>query len=77
ITGKIDDILRKKVPVELENIFKETKGQHRKILIEGAPGCGKSTLSQHICHQWAEGKLFQEYKQVILVQLREQVVQTA
>ena len=75
ITGKVDDILQKKVPVELENIFKETKGQQRKILIEGAPGCGKSTLSQHICHQWAEGKLFQEYKQVILVRLREQEVQ--
>ena len=77
ITSKVDDILRSKVPVELENIFKETKGQQRKILIEGGPGCGKSTLSQHICHQWAGGKLFQEYKQVILVQLHEQAVQNA
>ena len=77
ITGKVDDILQRKVPVELENIFKEAKGQQRKVLIEGAPGCGKSTLSQHICHQWAEGKLFQEYKHVILVRLREQEVQNA
>ena len=77
ITGKVDDILQRKEPVELENIFKEAKGQQRKVLIEGAPGCGKSTLSQHICHQWAEGKLFQEYKHVILVRLREQEVQNA
>ena len=77
ITGKVDDILQRKEPVELENIFKDAKGQQRKVLIEGGPGCGKSTLSQHICHQWAEGKLFQEYKQVILVRLREQEVQNA
>ena len=77
ITGKVDDILQIKSPVELENIFKETKDQQRKILIEGAPGCGKSTLSQHICHQWARGKLFQEYKQVILIRLRELIVQNA
>ena len=79
ITGKVDDILQKKVPVELENnIFSEIKeGEQKKLLIEGAPGCGKSTLSQHICHQWAKGELFQEYKQVILVRLREQEVQIA
>ena len=77
ITGKVDDILQKKVPIELENIFKETKDQQRKILIEGAPGCGKSTLSQHICQLWIKGELFQEYKQVILVRLRELIVQNA
>ena len=74
----MDDILRKKVPVELEDIFKKIKeGQRRKVLIEGAPGCGKSTLALHICQQWADGKLFQEYRQIVLVRLREQAVQNA
>ena len=78
ITGKVDDILQKKVPVELENIFCEIKeGEQIKVLIEGAPGCGKSTLSQHICHRWAKGELFQEYKHVILIRLRELAVQNA
>ena len=77
ITGKVDDILQKKVPLKLEDIFKKTKGKRRKILIEGAPGCGKSTLSLHICQQWADGKLFQEYRQIVLVRLREQAVQNA
>ena len=78
ITGKVDDILRKKVPVELEDIFKKIKeDQRRKVLIEGAPGCGKSTLALHICQQWAGGKLFQEYRQIVLVRLREQAVQNA
>ena len=79
ITGKVDDILRKKAPIELKDIFKNIKeeGQRRMILIEGAPGCGKSTLALHICQQWADGKLFQEYRQVVLVRLREQAVQNA
>ena len=75
ITGKIDDILQRKVPITLEQIFEKTK--QKKILIEGAPGCGKSTLSLHICHKWVADRLLKEYSQVILVKLREEVVQNA
>ena len=78
ITGKVDDILKKKVPIELKNIFVNIKeDQQRKVLIEGAPGCGKSTLSLHICHEWTKGNLFKEYNQVILVRLRELTVTNA
>ena len=78
ITGKLDDILRVKYPVTLENIFKDVQtGKRRVVLIEGAPGCGKSTLSIFISQQWAEHKLFNEYKVVILVRLRDPVVQKA
>ena len=75
ITGKIDDILQRKVPITLEQIF--DKGEHKKTLIEGAPGCGKSTLSLHICHKWIAGCLLKEYSWVILVKLREKEVQNA
>ena len=75
ITGKIDDILLRKVPITLKQIFE--KPEQKKILIEGAPGCGKSTLSLHICHEWVADRLLKEYSQVILVKLREEVVQTA
>ena len=78
LTGKVDDILMKKIPIELKDVFEKIKeGQQKKVLIEGAPGCGKSTLSLHICHRWIDGQLFQEYSQVILVQLREPTVQNA
>ena len=75
ITGKIDDILQRKVPITLKQIFEKT--EQKKILIEGAPGCGKSTLSLHICHEWVADRLLKEYSQVILVKLREDVVQNA
>ena len=77
ITGKVDDILLEKSPIQLEDIFKETKGQRKVILLEGAPGCGKSTLSVYICQQWEKGQLFNQFQLVILVRLRDPAVQNA
>ena len=77
ITGKVDDILRQKCPIKLENIFKETRGQRKVILLEGAPGCGKSTLSMYICQQWEKGQLFNQFKLVILIRLRDPTVKNA
>ena len=75
ITGKVDDILRKKVPIELKQAVENCL--EKIVLLEGAPGCGKSTLSLHICDQWAKGELCQQFSQVILVKLREPKVQRA
>ena len=78
ITGKIDDILLQKTPIDLINIFSEIKDRRRNfVLIEGAPGSGKSTLALHICQEWAEGKLFQEFDIAILVRLRDSLVRDA
>ena len=77
ITGKVDDILHSKTPVDLENIFSEREKRRNLILIEGAPGSGKSTLSLHICQEWGKGQLFQQYDVVILVKLRDPMVQKA
>ena len=88
ITGKVDDILRNKYPIQLEDIFKETEsqrkvthkeneGQRKVILLEGAPGCGKSTLSVYICQQWEKGQLFNQFQLVILIQLRDPAVKNA
>ena len=81
ITGKVDDILRHKYPIQLEDIIKETehqrqvtKGQRKVILLEGAPGCGKSTLSVYICQQWEKGQLFNQFQLVILIRLRDPAV---
>ena len=74
ITGKVDDILHKKTPVNLENIFSDCDRKRKLVLIEGAPGSGKSTLTLHICQEWAEGKLFQEYDIVVLVRLRDPLI---
>ena len=73
----MDDILLKKSPIELEKLFENIKGERKVILIDGAPGSGKSTLTVHICQRWSRGELFQEFTIVILVQLRDPEVQSA
>ena len=77
VRGQVDDILLKKSPIELKYLFKGIKTQRKVILINGAPGSGKSTLTVHICQQWARGDLFDEFAVVILVQLRDHSVQNA
>ncbi|XP_064391361.1 NACHT, LRR and PYD domains-containing protein 12-like [Halichondria panicea] len=77
ITGKIDDILLQKTPVNLTNIFPEIEDTRNFVLIEGAPGSGKSTLALHICQEWAKGKLFQQFDIAILVRLRDPLVREA
>ena len=79
IRGKIDDILLEKSPIELKDLFRNVEGERKVILIDGAPGSGKSTLTVHICQQWGRGELFNEFTVVILVQLRDpnmQIVQS-
>ena len=77
IRGQIDDILSEKSPIDLEDIFKNIESERKVILIDGAPGSGKSTLAIHITQGWSKGELFQEFTIVILVQLRDPVVQSA
>ncbi len=77
ITGKIDDILLYKTPVELANIFSKVGDGRKFVLIEGAPGSGKSTLALHICQEWAKEKLFQEFDIAILVRLRDPLIRQA
>ena len=79
ITGKVEEVLaQRKIEIKLEEIFKDIKDDHqKKVLIEGPPGCGKSTLSLHICQRWAREELFQEYKLVILVKLRDETIKNA
>ena len=75
--GNIEEIVAKKSNVELKNLFKLDSAKRKVVLIEGAPGAGKSTLAWHICQKWESGELFQEFKLVVFVQLRDPAIQSA
>ena len=66
-----------KVPVELRDIFTLNSKEPKMILIEGAPGSGKTTLFWHICQRWSAGELFSQFILVLLVKLRDPEVQRA
>ena len=83
VRGKYDKILQHKTEIELQEIFDPVfcEGGYEfpriKILIDGAPGVGKTTLSRTVSRKWAEGKFLQEYWLVLLLHLRERDISRA
>ena len=53
----------------------EVSDNPQTILIEGAPGIGKTILLKHIAYSWAEQGILQKYELVLLVYLRDPTVQ--
>ena len=45
--------------------------EKRVILVEGAPGVGKSTFAWEFCRRWERGEIAQQYQVVLLLRLRD------
>ena len=69
----VDDILRKKTPISLEELCEIPL--ESLYLIEGAPGIGKSTLAFELCRRWVDKEAFQHYSVLLLLRLRDEAVQ--
>ena len=78
IRGDIDDIVKEKQPITIETIGQPKDNILPKcILVEGAPGVGKSTFAWKLCRKWSKGKLLQQYRLVVLLRLRDKRVREA
>ena len=78
IHGDIDDIVHEKQSISMEEIGKAKGNTLPKcILVEGAPGVGKSTFAWKLCRKWSKGKLLQQYRLVVLLRLRDKRVREA
>ena len=72
LRGDMDDVVYKKTAMELGELGVTGDGsQPQVVLVEGAPGVGKTTFAWDQCRQWAEGKLLQAYSIVLLLPLRD------
>ena len=80
--GDYDIILEYKTKIELRAAFHKVicEGGNElplKILIDGAPGVGKTTLSRKVSRMWAMGELCERFWLVLLLHLRESAISKA
>ena len=69
----VDDILRKKTPISLEELCEIPL--ESLYLIEGAPGIGKSMLAFELCRRWVDKEALQHFPVLLLLRLRDEAVQ--
>ena len=78
IHGDIDDIIETKTEIALEDIGVLEDGSPAQcILVQGAPGVGKTTLAWELCRQWGIGALFRKYAIVLLWKMRDRSLRNA
>ena len=78
VRGDLDDVVYAKYHVTQDEIGQLSNDkQPRLILIEGAPGVGKTTFSGEFCHEWSQGKLLSDHKLLLLLPLRDNRVKSA
>ena len=74
-TDFVDRILRVKEEIKMDDIL---KGENtRLVVVEGAPGIGKSTLAWELCRQWPIMESLRRFSLVVFLKLRESKIQAA
>ena len=77
IRGDLDDvdystgIVYKKSPMKLSELDCRGHTSHQVVLIEGAPGVGKTTFSWEFCKKWGKGEILQDHSLLLLLPLRD------
>ena len=78
LRGDMDDVgslgteYYKKTPIKFEEVGKLSRhGLMNLVLIEGAPGVGKTTFSWEFCRRWSKGEILQDHSLLLLLPLRD------
>ena len=74
--GNVQHILEQSKPIPLADLLNYDVDK-KVVLIEGAPGVGKTTLTDKLCTEWAKGEMLKEYVLVMCFPLREPLVRIA
>ena len=78
LRGDMDDVgslgneFYKKSPIKFEEVGKLSGHDLMNlVLIEGAPGVGKTTFSWEFCRKWGKGEILQDHSLLLLLPLRD------
>ena len=74
LQGDIDTVPNEQI--EMDDILK-AEDKTRLVVVEGAPGIGKSTFAWELSRQWSILESLKRFSLVVLLRLREEGVQTA
>ena len=77
--GNVDVIKGRKCPIDMNAIAANLPEEvlEKVILVEGAPGVGKSTFAWEFCRRWERGEIAQQYDLVLLLPLRDDRISKA
>ena len=77
--GNVDVIKGRKCPIEMDKIAADLPAEalEKVIIVEGAPGVGKSTFAWEFCRRWERGEIAQQYDLVLLLRLRDESISKA
>ncbi len=76
VHGKINHV--DKGPICIEQIACKIDDSFPKlVIIEGAPGVGKTILSWELCRRWSLGDIWRDYSLVVLLRLRDKSIHEA
>ena len=77
--GSVDVIVKKKRPITFRNVTRDLPDTalEKVILVEGAPGVGKSTFAWEFCRRWERGEIAKQYRLVLLLRLRDERISKA
>ena len=72
--GNVDVIMKKKTNIDIDDIVRDLPATalEKVVLVEGAPGVGKSTFAWEFCRRWERGEIAQQYQLVLLLRLRDE-----
>ena len=68
IRGSVDDIMKDKDDIKYDEVFTEVK-EGARLVFEGRPGCGKTTMMNKVSQDWAKWRIFSS-SLLFLVHLR-------